>query len=144
MRDIRFRAWDKELKMMMKVDSLEFSKWNVVCSQEGYNQKEIRCFSHDRNSFRNEETDRHILMQFTGLLDKNGVECFEGDILKDNKDGAIGVVIYTPPSFSVKLKEKLNEEEYWILGAGKVYPDNYKLIDTEIIGNIYENPELLK
>jgi uncharacterized phage protein (TIGR01671 family) len=74
MREIRFRAWDKELKMIMEVDSLEFSKWNVICSIQGYIEKDKRCISFERNSFKNDETDRHILMQFTGLKDKNGKE----------------------------------------------------------------------
>ena len=54
MREIKFRAWDKDLLKM-------YSKWTVIPDD-------------DRS---------HILMQYTGLKDKNGVEIYEGDILKN-------------------------------------------------------------
>jgi uncharacterized phage protein (TIGR01671 family) len=136
MREIRFRAWDKELKMIMEVDSLEFSKWNVICSIQGYIEKDKRCISFERNSFKNDETDRHILMQFTGLKDKNGKEIYEGDIVRfnysDEQNGYSGSQI-------VKFAEF--EAGFYPFCLRSRWRAN--IDDIEVIGNIYENPELL-
>jgi len=68
-----------------------------------------------------------ILMQFTGLLDKNGKEIYEGDIVKS--EGVDKVFIENVPDL-LKLGHLLGEHIF--------VPDT-----VEIIGNIYENPELL-
>ena len=78
--------------------------------------------------------------QSTGLKDSKGVEIFEGDIIKDPK--SVGVVGWLAPMFIVQTKP---EGEYWNLGAGLCYPpDKNQLKETEIIGNIHENPELIE
>jgi hypothetical protein len=67
-------------------------------------------------------------VQYTGLKDKNGKEIYEGDILKS--DIFTGQVIYYAPTFMVV------EKDGWdMITNGE---------DYEIVGNIYENPELLK
>ena len=68
------------------------------------------------------------LMQFTGLLDKNGKEIYEGDILKYR-----GKLSFNDPPFVVEWQ---NDDARWT----EFYPSN----NFEVIGNIYENPELLK
>lgn len=83
--------------------------------------------------------------QFTGLKDKNGKKIFEGDIIKSKKYGKIighstvndfdvFVVIYEPAMFRLE-----NTHRAFNL-VGKVG----KGIDYEVIGNIHDNPELLK
>ena len=69
-------------------------------------------------------------MQFTGLKDKNGKEIYEGDVVRysANKEEHISEVVYIESFFGV-------EKHTGILSS--FYP-------IEIIGNIYENPELLK
>lgn len=74
------------------------------------------------------------LMQYIGLKDKNGVEIYEGDIIKDDE--------YEEP-YVVEYSDKLVGFVGW--GDDKIsgcYILNSE--DSEIIGNIYENPELLK
>jgi uncharacterized phage protein (TIGR01671 family) len=84
----------------------------------------------------NEET---IFMQFTGLLDKNGKEIYGGDILSDGGNGYYGVreVFYSKGGYNIK---------YISGGRGchhsQRLPFRYK--DFEIIGNIYENGDLLR
>ena len=81
------------------------------------------------------------LMQFTGLKDKKGKEIYEGDILQDKKApikgcDEIGEVIFQNGKFQLK-----------VLMVGKKGYNYFDLIncidDFEIIGNVYENPELL-
>lgn len=79
-----------------------------------------------------------ILMQFTGLTDKNGVEIYEGDVL-------------TNYGFASDMKirkflvEWATQNSRYVLRDGKVKTSlfDYDVIQCEIIGNIYENPELL-
>jgi uncharacterized phage protein (TIGR01671 family) len=89
------------------------------------------------------EDENFILMQYTGLKDKNGVEIYEGDILEivgglaplvNCKKSAKYVVEYAAPSFTYKI---INGEH--MRGCGYTNPPI-----PEIIGNIFENSELLK
>lgn len=70
--------------------------------------------------------------QYTGLMDENGTKIFEGDILKDRLDGDISEVIYTRYAFKVK-----NVKRKYILTLAGYH-------NCEVIGNIYDNPELLE
>ena len=77
--------------------------------------------------------EKMILMQFIGLKDKNGKEIYEGDLLKVSMGG--------------EIQDSLFEvENMWDLEVGMADKDNYTGMDSEfeIIGNIYENPELIK
>jgi len=124
MREIKFRAWDTESKIMFDWDGMQ-EWWEDV----GY---------HD-NMFRG---NHYVPMQYTGLKDKNGKEIYEGDILK-----------YEVPC------ETGNYIDYILVKWGKVEFSFLKKIHTnkfhrttyqglyrygEVIGNIYENPELLE
>ena len=71
------------------------------------------------------------LMQFTGLLDKNGVEIYEGDIFRDDEDGQCDYVFFRLGGFATK--------DWWS-------PQDLaeRAPTLEVIGNIYENKELLE
>ena len=71
------------------------------------------------------------IMQYTGLKDIAGDEIYEGDIVKDVSDGILGYIEYSDGGFVViydDIAEKLNTDESAYL---------------EVVGNIFENPELL-
>lgn len=105
-REIRFRAWDGG--KMLTPDYI---------ADDG-----VACYWSD---CRVGHRKAHIVMQFTGLLDKNGKEIYEGDIIQwDTSDYSDlrCAVSFCPPSFTLPGDDGGN---------------------LEIIGNIYENPELL-
>ena len=118
----RFRAWDKETKSM-----------NGMAEIYRNRNQEIELHPRDENI---------ILMQSTGLRDKNGKEIFEGDIVKvtdgDERtnfpDGGIGTIC------------GLDEIFMWYID-GQVHNGLFDISQEyyiEVIGNIYENPELLE
>ena len=135
MKEIRFRAWEKDYKymnykvMVGNVWDEENYQW-VAPEKVGY-ECEPGWKHFDENS--NIE-----LMQYTGLKDKNGTEIYEGDILRCDPDTAnedVKVVEYVASEYDgVGFKPLIDQ-----------YYDNGCLYSVyEVIGNIYENPELLE
>ena len=118
----KFRAWDKDNKYMEYTD-----KNLVVCfSNEGVDVVDYTTFSHSCTSMQNYE-----LMMPTGLKDKNGVEIYVGDIIRGSYNtNIIGYDIVT-----IEVKEDL-------LKGFEL--EQFDLNNTEVLGNIYENPELLR
>ena len=126
MREIKFRAWDKKDKIIMQdvymcrvnmelVDfkrSMEGPRWTV-----------------------NMECEDIVLMQYTGLKDKNSKEIYEGDIVKMSH-GSLSKVYFSGGSFQVDVGGAL-------IGLRLDYLGRYKNKFIEVIGNIYENPDLV-
>ena len=127
MRDIKFRAWHKEYKKMVKIGQITLEKgiWNFEPDDREYIGMSIPY----QPSF--------ILMQYTGLKDKNGKEIYEGDILKfSDVDTAIVEWNEKYSSFIVKpIQDYYFDSE--ILGHAIEYSN------VKVIGNIYDNPEIL-
>lgn len=122
----RFRAWDKIHKTMYEVDdimSIDFGKSEICVKTLFFEQT-------NRYDF-----DDIVLMQSTGLTDKNGKEIFEGDIL--GTDGGLldGVVEYRTDlgMWTNSLFRYNNFERLCSIANSR-----------EIIGNIHTNPELLE
>lgn len=118
MREIKFRAWHKEKEEMI-YDNFSVSYNGIPHDPFGFQPLEI--------------------MQYTGLKDKNGVEIYEGDILsrtvyKDWK--SCDVVFFSEKEARYKLlhNNEIGKEKYFVEDIG----------EFEVIGNIYENPELLE
>ena len=120
----KFRAWDKETKTMIDVSLINFEEHSILGGYWEFGQTESIKF------------DEIELMQSTGLKDKNGKEIFEGDILKSNK--YITSVFYERGAYCVKFSRTPNTTVTMNVIS---FIEKYK---TKIIGNIYENPELLE
>lgn len=122
----KFRAWLKQYKKMVdEVNDMTFFEGNLEF---------IGCRPADGVSFQY-CADDIILMQSTGLKDKNGKEIFEGDILASDNYPVNGVVEFRANlGMWVNLLKSYSYYEY----LGNVANSR------EIIGNIYENPELLE
>ncbi len=119
MRELKFRAWDKETKTIIldtTIHAITFSGeiWKIS------------------DSIFKDETKRFEIMQFTGLKDKNGKEIYEGDIMYVAGVGNVEI-IFNEGCFGYM----------WEGGLYNFYEDQEGDIER-VIGNIYENPELLK
>ena len=113
MREIKFRAWDVRERKMYFGDMGKYNSIAPFCNAP----------------------DKYMLMQYTGLKDKNGKEIYEGDIVKHKEDLSCATVVW--------------DEDYtgftpFIYGLDGEYGEDAGPEWYEVIGDIYENPELLK
>ena len=116
-REIKFRAWDRKDKKLYGPESI----YDIVA---GWDFIDL--------------ADNQILMQYTGLKDKNGKEIYEGDI-----------VTLPIPETDYKTRET-GEVVFWdVSGSWEIMHDGFRSLyakesnQLEVIGNIYENPDLL-
>lgn len=116
MRDIKFKCFCNESKVFLN-----------VCHESMFRYLE-------------DDGDDVILLQYTGLKDNNGVEIYEGDVLKVN--GVFKQIV----SMEIKTSETRGHGEcYFSVGIeiASGYGSTHKN-QLEVIGNIHQNPELLK
>lgn len=119
MREIKFRAWNKHDEIMEHINDLYWFEENGV---------------HDFND------NNYEFMQYTGLKDVNGTEIYEGDIVNICTEGGCNPA-------KVIFDNEDQKECFCVigyLGDLRTYPIKYFVdCEIEVIGNIYENPELL-
>ena len=126
MREIKFRSWDTYNKEMLEVQELNYA--------DSYNGQPMIRTTMYNDYF---DTEDMILMQYTGLKDKNGVEIYEGDIVR---------------ILGGEYEQGFYEWDEKVCIKDFIY-DGFNLMMTvnqignealEVIGNIYDNPELLE
>ncbi|KYP20802.1 YopX family protein [Streptococcus parauberis] len=129
---IKFRAWDKDAKVM--IYHIEYTYDGLGDFQENENIEDyVRDISFD--CFVDWlENEQFVIMQSTGLFDNNGVEVFEGDILyyPEQDEDNYGYIEFDKDRLAFVLD---NGFEKFVYGE---YGMSY------IVGNIYENPELIE
>ena len=116
MREIKFRAWYEKFNEMYTVKGIDFQREMVYFDK--YNYRSIYDIE---------------LMEWTGLHDKNGKEIYEGDIFHIGSEK----ILYVVEWIDCGLKGRQIRNKSWI-GL------DYWKDDIEVIGNIYENTELIK
>ena len=134
MREIKFRVWDKDRKIMIMDSNKIYPSITLSGSIIAYNNNERIC---DKNL---------ILMQFTGRKDKNEKEIYDGDIVKVEKHFEDDINI---PEHKVLVAFK---EGSWALvhlnlaGNQYIFDLDQEVINdrVEVIGNKFQNPELLE
>lgn len=146
MREIKFRAWDGD--RMLPVNNILFNKTAESVSTYGLEPAIIIEASEDKYGERVRLTGADIdtpLMQYIGLKDRNGVEIYEGDVveLKNYPDRSaaehmqgIGAVEFSPALDLAYEAVKSNGNTMMLTWGGTE--------SIEVIGNIYENHELLE
>lgn len=121
MRDIKFRVWDNERNVMFNSKSvdIDFFEGKIEITSDTIRYDEVYT----------DEIKDFELMQYVGCKDKNNKEIYEGDIVKTKEH--IGQIIYSKGMFFIDVK-------------GDFYLPIYNVSEfMEVIGNIYENPDLL-
>jgi uncharacterized phage protein (TIGR01671 family) len=120
MREIKFRAWDRNNKIMLDVFGIDY--WMPQEENEKNGIRSVKTYEGELGNF--------ALMQYTGLKDKNGKEIYEDDIIKETM--GVGKVVFRSGAFGLDYGIRItplciNDMSSW-----------------EAIGNVWENPELLK
>ena len=120
---LKFRAWlKKRQEMDNEIDHISWLEDELYCIGDGITYMV--------------SAEDLVLMQSTGLVDKNGKEIFEGDIVKMSKD------VYSEPTYyevvrhyggAYRLESKQHGCELWL-----------RHTDCKVVGNVYENRELLE
>ncbi len=112
MRKVKFKVWDKVHKEMLD--------WEQVKTEM---------------VFTNMDDKNLVFLQYTGILDKNGKQIYENDIVKNRLNGKVYVVRWNGCSSAFLMQDVEKQTK-------SLYFANQGFGRYEVIGNVYENPEL--
>ena len=143
-REFKFRAWNKAQQIMHPNCGFHPSMASDLAAEDDYYN------THEEGRWIiSPSFDNYVLMQYTGLKDKNGTEIYEGDILII-ADAHFDGYADEGDIFSEEIKSDITSEVVFTEGCFQIYYEEGAPIplfgytsDSEIIGNIHQNPELL-
>ena len=130
MRDLKFRLIDT--KSAVRIDPKEFF----------ITDSEVFIYYSDFDNSEKVDMRHHVILQYTGLKDKNGVEIYEGDILSTDLSRPYLIVEFRNGAFMYQCHDGGRNYYDFMEHANEGLKFNTKY--HEVIGNIYENPELLE
>ncbi|WP_420780514.1 YopX family protein [Streptococcus canis] len=119
----KFRVWDKEKQAMSTVEAIDYVNDKIYPFYRKYVRRYI-------------PFEEAVLMQSTGLFDKNGVDIFDGDIVKLQYTIASDFELFEVRQFRGgmwRIDNRRRGSDLWLRNE-----------DCEVIGNVWENPELLE
>lgn len=116
-REIKFRSWNEKFKIMVEVGLIDFLEEKMHLGSFEYG------------------LGRFPIMQYTGLKDKNGTEIYHGDIMAAASYGGAPMDVRWDNHGGFYLHSQNNFEDDHL--------NTHEMIQSEVIGNIYQNPELL-
>ena len=123
--EIKFRAWNKKDKVMVDVAAMNFGPSGLWSLIEDAVDAELQL------------SDSYELMQYTGLHDKNGREIYEGDVVDIGLRNQDGKPVIAPVSYETYAAGYVLDN-----GGNGIWQRLTK--ECEVIGNTFENPELLE
>lgn len=133
MRNIKFRVW---VESVLEKETGMYTPDYISSWQNGTNWDIDKVYTKDggENGYKfKEDTCKFTMMQYTGLKDKNGAEIYEGDLIYLGLDDENVVIEYHDDRYVGRWLKSGFRTDLWQL-----------IRDNEVIGNIYENPELLE
>ena len=131
-REIKFRAWDRKFNRIFDVVEIIYEYTFVLVWRNPFKDEHINWIG--SGLIAGEECD---LMQYIGLKDINGVEVYEGDVLHLRGHQTF-VVTFSDASFVARSTNKVQRINWTPSIMSRIIEMGYK-----VIGNIYENPELM-
>ena len=126
-RKLKFRIWDKLTESF------------IYCEDDNQQHFILDLNGNFHNLQNGSGGDEYVVQQYTGFKDADGNEIYEGDILKN-----LTPTKYSDVNFIVEWGEFEPSDDMGVGGVGFVLPWFFTTFKPKVIGNIFENPELLK